>query len=154
MTALKNAALNNNIKLPNKIKIAVWLLSWSSSDFFCNSWERQRRYFHFTNQLLPDLIIMCTEGEVFQLIDRNEYQPQKFMILWWLVAVAKSKKGRYAKEPQSGVCNEFSAQLRIVCLQNSALFSSSTVFENHRKSHIQHCERSELRLHFEWTKVN
>ena len=48
---------------------------------FCNSWERQR-YFHFTNQLLPDLIIMCTEGEVFQLIDRNEYQPQKFMILW------------------------------------------------------------------------
>ena len=29
-----------------------------------------------------------------------------------------------------------------------------TVFENHRKSIIQHCERSELRLHFEWTKVN
>ena len=28
----------------------------------------------------------------------------------------------------------------------------STVFENHRKSLIQHCERSELRLHFEWTK--
>ena len=25
-----------------------------------------------------------------------------------------------------------------------------TVFENHRKSLIQHCERSELRLHFEW----
>ena len=24
-----------------------------------------------------------------------------------------------------------------------------TVFENHRKSPIQHCERSELRLHFE-----
>ena len=24
-----------------------------------------------------------------------------------------------------------------------------TVFENHRKSLIQHCERSELRLHFE-----
>ena len=30
----------------------------------------------------------------------------------------------------------------------------STVFENHRKSLIQRCERSELRLHFEWTKVN
>ena len=29
-----------------------------------------------------------------------------------------------------------------------------TVFENHRKSRIQHCERSELRLQFEWTKVN
>ena len=30
----------------------------------------------------------------------------------------------------------------------------STVFENHRKSLIQHRERSELSLHFEWTKVN
>ena len=29
-----------------------------------------------------------------------------------------------------------------------------TVFENRSKSRIQHCERSELRLHFEWTKVN
>ena len=29
-----------------------------------------------------------------------------------------------------------------------------TVFENHRKSLIQHCERSELRLDFEWTKVD
>ena len=28
-----------------------------------------------------------------------------------------------------------------------------TVFENYRKSLIQHCERNELRLHFEWTKV-
>ena len=29
-----------------------------------------------------------------------------------------------------------------------------TMFENHRKSLIQHCERSELRLPFEWAKVN
>ena len=27
-----------------------------------------------------------------------------------------------------------------------------TLFKNHRKSLIQHCERSELRLHFEWDK--
>ena len=27
--------------------------------------------------------------------------------------------------------------------------SNNTVFENHRKCLIQHCERSELRLHFE-----
>ena len=30
----------------------------------------------------------------------------------------------------------------------------ATVFENHRKSLIQHCERSELRLHFAWTEVH
>ena len=29
-----------------------------------------------------------------------------------------------------------------------------TVFENHRKSLIQHCVRSEVGLHFEWTKVD
>ena len=29
-----------------------------------------------------------------------------------------------------------------------------TVFENRRKSRIQHCERSELCLHFKWTKVH
>ena len=32
--------------------------------------------------------------------------------------------------------------------------ASCTVFENHRKSLIQPCERSELRLHFEGTKVH
>ena len=34
------------------------------------------------------------------------------------------------------------------------LVTNNTVFENHRKSLIQYCERSELRLHFEWTKVH
>ena len=33
-------------------------------------------------------------------------------------------------------------------------YFSNTVFENHRKSLIQYCERSELRLHFEWTNVH
>ena len=28
------------------------------------------------------------------------------------------------------------------------------MFKNHWKSRIQHCERSELNLHFEWTKVH
>ena len=28
------------------------------------------------------------------------------------------------------------------------------MLKNHRKSLIQHCERSELPLHFEWTKVH
>ena len=40
------------------------------------------------------------------------------------------------------------------CLKWSDILESSTVFENHIKSLIQHCERSELHLHFKWTKVN
>ena len=37
--------------------------------------------------------------------------------------------------------------------ENFSLESPSTVFENHRKSLIQHCERSELRLHFSGQKL-
>ena len=33
-------------------------------------------------------------------------------------------------------------------------YQENMVFENHRKSLIQHCERSELRLHFEWNAKN
>ena len=39
-----------------------------------------------------------------------------------------------------------------ITLRADAGLACGTVFENHRKSLIQHCERSELRLHFEWTK--
>ena len=40
--------------------------------------------------------------------------------------------------------------------RNPCISSEITVFENHRKSLIQHIasEARELRLHFEWTKVN
>ena len=38
------------------------------------------------------------------------------------------------------------------CMPSSSL-PSSTLFENHRKSCIQHCKRSELHLHFMWPKV-
>ena len=38
-------------------------------------------------------------------------------------------------------------------LESMQSASGVTVFKIHKKSLIQHCERSELRLHFEWTKV-
>ena len=44
-------------------------------------------------------------------------------------------------------------KLPILFMYNTLKWNN-TVFENHRKSRIQHCERSELRLHFEWTKVH
>ena len=51
----------------------------------------------------------------------------------------------------------FSKHPRVVCLRlelhGCKESSKYTVFENHRKSLIQHCERSELPLHFEWTKM-
>ena len=50
-------------------------------------------------------------------------------------------------------CNNFEASFGFAFLKKSKLLKY-TVFENHRKSLIQNCERSELRLHFEWTKVH
>ena len=40
------------------------------------------------------------------------------------------------------------------CLLPYWNYDIDTVFENHRKSLIQLCERNELRLHFEWTTVH
>ena len=45
----------------------------------------------------------------------------------------------------------FAKKSRIIDSQRQP---SQTVFENHRKSLIGHCERSELHLHFECTKVH
>ena len=46
------------------------------------------------------------------------------------------------------------ADYRAFLNKRGKTYKSSTVVENRRKSLIQHCERSELRLHFEWTKVH
>ena len=63
-----------------------------------------------------------------------------------------------AMEPKFGFF--FSAIIYYECTKTTKLFRNSlgvdadTVFENHQKSRILHGERSELRLHFELTKVN
>ena len=45
--------------------------------------------------------------------------------------------------------------IRLLLVQKFAeIQKNCTVVENNRKSLIQHCERSELRLHFEWPKVH
>ena len=45
-------------------------------------------------------------------------------------------------------------QVKIAQILKIKSMKCLTVFENHRESLIQNCERSELRLHFECTKVN
>ena len=57
------------------------------------------------------------------------------------------------RPPQS----QTSSIIALLLHQPTLLHSNAditTVFENHRKSLIQYCERSELRLHFGWTKVH
>ena len=64
-------------------------------------------------------------------------------------------QGKYECVATNSVGTEYSysAQLYVRGKDKSFLISY-TVFENHRKSLIQHFERSELCLHFEWPKVN
>ena len=44
--------------------------------------------------------------------------------------------------------------VKLIDFRTAFICAFFTMFENHRKSLIQHDERSELRLHFEWTRVH
>ena len=48
----------------------------------------------------------------------------------------------------------YHVNLRIQWCRSVNIWWRFTVFENRRKSRIQHCEHSEPHLHFEWTKVH
>ena len=50
-------------------------------------------------------------------------------------------------------CGFFMEWTRLL-LDLTSSTTTNTVFENHRKSLIRHCERSELCLRFEWKKIN
>ena len=65
-----------------------------------------------------------------------------FCDFWWIGSLLK-QQSRFA----SWHSLDFQATLLLH-------LRAATVFENHRKSLIQHCERNELHIHFEWTKVN
>ena len=77
----------------------------------------------------------------------------------------RSKYGRGALPSTHGVPHDSAAKKAKL---HTGLFSKSfsaseasfdersgldTVFENHRKSLIQHCEQIALRLHFEWINI-
>ena len=70
-----------------------------------------------------------------------------------MMAPPQQKKSSMPKGVREFVTSKKEEKLHVVfflvCLRKSPKESLITVFENHRKSIIQHCERSELRLHFE-----
>ena len=64
-------------------------------------------------------------------------------------------KGKYECVAENSVGTQYSYSAQLYVRGKDKFFLISyTVFENHRKSLIQHFERSELCLHFEWPKVN
>ena len=76
-------------------------------------------------------------------------QTNCFMTFFFLkLSLFKKQFVTRRKKTEKGCQLENPLRSKLICC------SVCTVFANQRKSLIQHCERSELRLHFEWTKVN
>ena len=105
------------------------------------------------NLLLPSWLLKCW---VFLLSDDFFKERQKFEQFYW---TREYKKNLHLCTHLYFMKKLFSSTKRFSSwnaarrrMKNS--LDSNTLFENHRKSLIQHCERSELLLHFEWTKVN
>ena len=93
---------------------------------------------------------------------RKRWRTRKIMDLWEAEEGSAKTAFKVAKSKNLNCCpklNSFSLPPRkVIGFWILDFFEMnerwSKVIENHRKSIIQNCERSELRLHFEWTKVN
>ena len=68
--------------------------------------------------------------------------------------VFRSAKCRWEKSRSRDPYNPTPSSAQyVLSWKNTTTSSCISVFENHRKSLIIHCELSELRLHLEWTKI-
>ena len=90
------------------------------------------------------------EGQTFHTFRRRQSSHRERPPFFWILA----RINDLAVDPRTRRHSPCFVQSFCPQPKGSKNYYSDTVFENHRKSLIQHCERSELRLHFEWTKVN
>ena len=109
-------------------------------------------FFRFLHSLLHKLH-MCIGAKIFQVLRKGNHGPLLCCLL--KLPFLNQPFGTVARPPNSTSGSNKTKERRRKS-GSSFLFKLNhyTVFENHRKSIIQHCERSEIRLHFEWTKVN
>ena len=112
-------------------------------------------------QFRLDLYIMCIQREeptlnifcLFQIsfsLEISTKRESSFLLPLLKNLLRTLKIWRFSKK---NISSQFACQTVQVLNFENLGSPLGTVFENHRKSHILHCERSELRLHFEWTKV-
>ena len=121
-------------------------------------WEilTQNNYWFMNNAYICDYVIMyyyatrnmsCTINEI--KMKKHSYFHDSFLY--------QSNYGLLACNPLPSTATARPPAVSSLRSPNPVYMTAEdpyTVFENHRKSLIQHCERNELRLHFEWTKVN
>ena len=110
------------------------------------------------------LIIGGTEN-LDNLIEVYQDSPQMALDFPMKIGINKAIGGTYFDGSFHFICGGIRADSELAkqCYkwenvggsgQWNAAGTYNTVFENHRKSLIQHCARSALRLYFEWTKVD
>ena len=115
-----------------------WIVSWLFHNWWywkCKGNDRHSSYATLESRTTDDVCLNWHQGSKSNRIVGHPH-------LWPCVSCQIQSETQIVVD--SYLCNN---------LYKSHL-SNCTVFENHRKSLIQHCERSELRLHFKWTKVN
>ena len=105
---------------------------------------------------LKDILLECKSSDRQKVSFSETVMSEKMANLMRLVYPNDAKVLRLADifdQIHKGCHIHIFKVLRFL-LTRTLSYTQATVFKNHRKSTIQQCERSELRLHFEWTKVH
>ena len=138
--------IKNNFYLAQKFKITILNFFWK---------------LNFRTQFAS--FLQCVKDTFDKL--RSNQQLTAFVLALWKpcflvhfshVLVVLKPEPSLLKTIQDGLYHLESCLFHVIRLDSRVFFHKDrktfTVFENQRKSLIQHCERSELRLHFELTK--
>ena len=93
--------------------------------------------------VLYGIIYSSYKANLLQWKSQRLFQISSGIALLFTFSERAKKKSIYVRRKK---------EIRVVAFL-SFCSTEFTMVENHRKSLIQHCERSELPLHFEWPKV-
>ena len=159
---IKNTSILHSLQMQEKLKIDIF--SVKNCDFFVvkiviffreipsKLWfRRSTNLWNWKQKLTIFLLRKCQIEKIVKLKKNRKIGKKIIKRLWltnkdWCITIRKT-------------LTVDRSQVWLIYAQSPppTSFGGSrvhTVFENRPKSRIQHCERSELRLHFEWTKVN
>ena len=106
-----------------------WSLSWC--------WAHEKKIFSVFAVIAP----LSSSLHIWKMLLKNKIAILEILLLSFVFF--KFSNSVYPHVPQNSLSK--------ICVLNKCCFSNSmlTVYENHKKSLIQNCERSELRLQFE-----
>ena len=137
-----------------KAQVSIWVFLFSFND-----WD----FFFLFGSFLPDwpiwvVVVVFGICQDFFWVTLREIQTLSSLhplLLLWLFqeSLLLQTQVSLAKNTRENLLSVHILLNKILIKAARPASANNTVFENNRKSLIQHCERSELRLHFKLTKV-